>query len=130
MLQQHAIFVFVMTDTKRYRQLGAVFLLLLLLCTTAVQLTHSHALKQPAATAFNQPTSVAQHDIVTTDSADAKCFVHEYQLAKDADFYCVSLPAPPASLHLINGPSYHSPLTAAYCSYFENRGPPAAFAQA
>lgn len=115
-----------MTETRLYRRAGAAILLLLLLFTTAVQISHSHTLKQPVRVQLKKQTSHPYQQQITVPGTDTKCFVHEYQLTKDADFSCFTFQVAPAVITEVNNTAYISALTAAPCFYFENRGPPAA----
>lgn len=114
-----------MTGTKLYRQIGAALLLLLLTCTTAVQLTHSHTAIQAAGTELKKQPPLTNQQSIATPGADTKCFVHEYQLVKDADFYCAAFHPLTAYLYAISKAEYSWPLITAHRVNFENRGPPA-----
>lgn len=115
-----------MKETRLYRGTGAAILLLLLLFTTAVQISHSHTLKQPAQVQFKKQTPQPYQQQITVPGTDTKCFVYEYQLTKDADFSCFTFQVAPAVITVVNTAAYISALIAAPCFYFENRGPPAA----
>lgn len=106
------------------RKIAAVFLLLLLFSITAIQLSHSHA--------YNTTTQQQKKDFVKKDAAgiyykslsESKCFICEYQLAKDA--YISHSQSPLNYTELFNNSiplSYFIILSAVY-SVFENRGPP------
>lgn len=114
-----------MKETRLYRGAGAAILLLLLLCTTAVQISHSHTLKQPAPVQLKKQTLQPYQQQITVPGTDTKCFVYEYQLTKDADFSCFTFQAALSLINEVNNTTYISALTAAPCFYFENRGPPA-----
>ena len=116
-----------MAATKLYRQICAALLLLLMLFTTAVQITHSHAVKQNAELQVKSSSLQLHEHYFTAPGAHAKCFIHEYQLTKDADF-SISLFLPANNFcRIINTAVQNTRLTALYNSDFESRGPPAIF---
>lgn len=125
MLQQYYIFVSVMAGTKLYRQICAALLLLVLLFTTAVQLTHTHAVKQTAEARVKKSSPQLYEHNFTPPGADTKCFIHEYQLTKDADCSISIFQPVCTSFSIVNSTSLHTQLTTAHCSNFESRGPPA-----
>jgi hypothetical protein len=127
MLQQIYTFDFCMTGTTLYRQTGAAILLLLLLFTTTVQLTHSHTIKQTAAVQLKKQTPQPDQQQITVPGADTKCFIHEYQLTKDADFSCNHFQIAAVIINKESASSYNSQILSTTCSYFENRGPPASY---
>jgi hypothetical protein len=111
--------------TIQYKQLTAVFFLLLSFAVSVIQVSHSH----PAATAVNQKIIAAQRSNLPgylPAVPHSKCLICEYQLAKDADVPYDSF-QPGSSLQF-------GDVTAVECSYhfpkantvFENRGPPSA----
>ncbi|WP_460558637.1 hypothetical protein [Ferruginibacter profundus] len=107
-----------------FKKLTAVLLLLLLAAVTIIQVSHSHASK---------PSLTQQENILAKKSglpgyfhstAESKCFICEYQLAKDADVFA-------AAIHFIAPFQYHYTANTDYSftfqnsySYFETRGPP------
>lgn len=130
MLQHYYIFVQGMAGTKLYRQISAALLLLLLALTTVVQLTHTHAVKQTVQVQLKKQLPEAYHQNISEPGAGTKCFVHEYQLTKDADLSISVFQPTRISFALLNTAAYKTPLTTARCSNFENRGPPAGFINA
>jgi len=107
-----------------FKQATAVFLLLMLCLVTVVQVLHSHT---------SIVTNNKQHEIVAKkvgvpaynkSITESKCFVCEYQLAKDAEvtFDFVNSIAPCSYSDNIAF-TYYFTATTTY-SFFETRGPP------
>jgi hypothetical protein len=105
--------------------LAAAFLLSLLSVITIIQVSHSHAAVSPdhwQQKSFVQKTGLPGFTAATVES---KCFICEYQLAKDIDAVF--------SIFAIVSPACCTEITAAHYSFtfqrissqVETRGPPA-----
>ena len=110
--------------TILYKQLTAVFLLLVLFSVTVIQLSHSHA---------SVPSSATQKKVVIKKSGlpgyynaavESRCFICEYQLTRDADnnYAVFNIQSPfqyPVSIAELYSFTYPG-----ICSLIETRGPP------
>jgi hypothetical protein len=121
--------IYLCTVTRRkaiwLRRISAIFLLLVLLAVQFVQVTHSHATRRQTNSSlisFLLKKGLPVHQQQTSDS---KCFICEYQLAKDVDadfsFFVVpvSLPLQSFTTTVYNFTFQHN------YSFSETRGPPA-----
>jgi hypothetical protein len=114
-----------MTAAPLYKKITAGLLLLVMLLTTFVQVTHSHNSKAAITTPLKKATEITAQ--CAAASADVNCFLCDYELAKDADF---SL-----SVNTIKIAEYKSSYAAVFNNSFitnftpaaGNRGPPSVF---
>ena len=108
------------------RRLSAVFLLLVLAAVSIVQVSHSHNAQQQSTVKAksllykNGLTSYSYHQ----QTAESKCFICEYQLAKDVDASHAALSITSPLLHPIKTPSNYLFVVTETYSFFETRGPP------
>jgi hypothetical protein len=106
------------------KRLSAIFLLLVLSAVTIVQVSHSHNAQQLSAV----KAKYALHKNGLTNyhqpAAESKCFICEYQLAKDVDAsYFVFSPGANIQHPVKTFIPYLFFATATY-NFFESRGPP------
>lgn len=120
------IYLCAMTANSMYRKIAAALLLLCMLLTTVVQLSHSHPGKQAAAIQLKKIPVHKGIENCSVPGTDTKCFLCEYQLAKDADidhsiFHFAAVCKAP-----VTAPALYEYITAVFNTCFETRGPPAA----
>ncbi len=112
-----------MATGRLYKKISAAILLLCLLCTTVVQLTHTHAgVKTVSAKIIKADTNKTHY---TLSSADAKCFLCEYQLAKDADLTISFLKSNKVYKTPVKETVYTEKVFSLFDTVTESRGPPA-----
>lgn len=74
-----------MTAAPLYKKITAALLLLVMLLTSFVQVTHSHNSKKVVAASIKKTAET--HEQLTAAGTEVNCFACDYQLVKDADFY-------------------------------------------
>jgi len=106
------------------KQLSAVFLLLVLAAVSIVQVSHSHSTVQQST--LKAKYALHKNDVANyhQQTAENKCFICEYQLAKDVDASHFSFSVTAAFQHPVQAvPHYLFVVTETY-TFFETRGPP------
>ena len=111
---------------NRFRQITAVFFLLILSAVFIIKVSHSH----PSPTAVRQKVSVGKKDFSTVwykTFSGTKCLICEYEVTKDVDGSYASFQiSHPFNFGLIIAIEFNYDLTKIN-TLFENRGPPTAW---
>lgn len=106
------------------KKIAAGFLLLLLVSITLVQQSHSHA---NSAVSQQQKKDLLKKEgavIHYKSFSESKCFICEYQLARDADVNRPISPLKYSALFIDTLPVTYFIVLSGTHSVFENRGPP------
>ena len=110
--------------TILYKQLTAVFLLLILFSVTVIQLSHSHPAVSSAATQKKLIVKKSGLPGYYTAAAESRCFICEYQLTKDADINHAVFNIQPPFQYPVSIAELYSFIFPGICSFIETRGPP------
>lgn len=113
---------------RTYQKITAAALLVCLLFTTIVQLTHSHPGKKNAVTHLTKTTKPQGKENWTVAGADTRCFLCEYQLTRDSDIPVTTFHFSYTNKVPVTTAVYCDSVSAVFISCFESRGPPASAA--
>lgn len=114
-----------MTAAPLYKKITAALLLLVMLLTQFVQVTHSHNSKAAIAAPLKKATEIAAQ--CAAAAADVNCFLCDYQLAKDADFSLLVTTIKAAEYKSSYAAVFNNSITTNFTPAAGNRGPPSVF---